>query len=192
MQLQDIHPATSLQSLGPDLVVTVVAVVPLGPESATLYYKLPDGSLRERLVVHRESVWVASVERPWAFGQWRLWRGGRPRARPSFGGVDEAGVIESGLDKVRLLKWAEYPTDGNDKRLPVWTALPSAPSATKSSPSSAVAPKRSASSPTASTPSASAAAPEMHVPTANWSPPGLRSKPWAGGGPQIGLFEGDS
>lgn len=44
----------------------------------------------------------------------------------SVGGVDEAGVIESGAGKVRLLKWAEYPTDwdpSTDKRLPVWEAL---------------------------------------------------------------------
>ncbi len=41
-------------------------------------------------------------------------------------GVKAAGVIQSGGGKVRLLKWAEYPTDWNpstDTRLPVWEAL---------------------------------------------------------------------
>jgi putative DNA methylase len=44
----------------------------------------------------------------------------------SVAGVKEAGVIESGGGKVRLLKWKEYPSDwdvANDKRLPVWEAL---------------------------------------------------------------------
>jgi putative DNA methylase len=44
----------------------------------------------------------------------------------SVEGVKEAGVIQSGGGKVRLLKWAEYPADWNpstDTRLPVWEAL---------------------------------------------------------------------
>lgn len=44
----------------------------------------------------------------------------------SVDGVKEAGVIQSGGGKVRLLKWAEYPTDWNpstDTRLPVWEVL---------------------------------------------------------------------
>jgi putative DNA methylase len=44
----------------------------------------------------------------------------------SVDGVKEAGVIQSGGGKVRLLKWAEYPSDWNpsaDTRLPVWEAL---------------------------------------------------------------------
>lgn len=39
--------------------------------------------------------------------------------------VQEAGVIESGQGKVRLLKWEEYPTDWDpkkDNRTPVWEA----------------------------------------------------------------------
>lgn len=41
-------------------------------------------------------------------------------------GMKEAGVIQSGGGKVRLLKWAEYPTEWNprtDARTPVWEAL---------------------------------------------------------------------
>ncbi len=44
----------------------------------------------------------------------------------SVDGLKEAGVIESGSGKVRLLKWAEYPTDWDprtDTRTPVWEAL---------------------------------------------------------------------
>jgi putative DNA methylase len=44
----------------------------------------------------------------------------------SVDGVKSAGVIQSGSGAVRLLKWAEYPTDWNpstDTRLPVWEVL---------------------------------------------------------------------
>ena len=40
-------------------------------------------------------------------------------------GVKEAGVVESGAGKVRLLKWSEYQSDWDpttDKRTPVWEA----------------------------------------------------------------------
>jgi putative DNA methylase len=40
--------------------------------------------------------------------------------------MKEAGVLQSGSGKVRLLKWAEYPTDWDprtDTRTPVWEAL---------------------------------------------------------------------
>ncbi|MDT4332931.1 DUF1156 domain-containing protein [Methylomonas sp. MV1] len=44
----------------------------------------------------------------------------------SVAGVAEAGVIESGAGKVRLLKWAQYPNEWspeNDHRKPIWEAL---------------------------------------------------------------------
>lgn len=44
----------------------------------------------------------------------------------SVDGMKEAGVLESGGGKVRLLKWAEYPPDWDprtDKRTPIWEAL---------------------------------------------------------------------
>lgn len=43
----------------------------------------------------------------------------------SVDGVRDAGVVESGGGKVRLLKWSEYPTDWDpksDSRIPVWEA----------------------------------------------------------------------
>jgi putative DNA methylase len=44
----------------------------------------------------------------------------------SVDGLAHAGVIEAGGGSVRLLKWAEYPTDwdpNHDSRLPIWEAL---------------------------------------------------------------------
>jgi len=44
----------------------------------------------------------------------------------SVDGIKEAGVIQSGGGRVRLLKWNDYPTDWDprtDKRTPVWEAL---------------------------------------------------------------------
>ena len=44
----------------------------------------------------------------------------------SVDGVRQSGVIQAGAGNVRLLKWAEYPTDWNandDRRLNVWEAL---------------------------------------------------------------------
>lgn len=44
----------------------------------------------------------------------------------SVDAMKEAGVLHSGSGKVRLLKWAEYPTDWDprtDTRTPVWEAL---------------------------------------------------------------------
>ena len=43
----------------------------------------------------------------------------------SVDGVEDAGVVESGSGKVRLLKWKEYPNDWDpksDNRTPVWEA----------------------------------------------------------------------
>jgi putative DNA methylase len=44
----------------------------------------------------------------------------------SVSGLSDAGVIESGGGKVRLLKWADYPADwdpSKDDRKPVWESL---------------------------------------------------------------------
>jgi putative DNA methylase len=44
----------------------------------------------------------------------------------SVDGMKVAGILHSGGGKVRLLKWAEYPSDWDpkaDTRLPVWEAL---------------------------------------------------------------------
>jgi putative DNA methylase len=44
----------------------------------------------------------------------------------SVGGLQDAGVVESGAGKLRLLRWAELPADWSpetDMRTPVWEAL---------------------------------------------------------------------
>src|SRR5258706_405641 len=44
----------------------------------------------------------------------------------SVDGVKQSGVVYATGGVVRLLKWAEYPTDGDpqsDSRLPVWEVL---------------------------------------------------------------------
>ena len=44
----------------------------------------------------------------------------------SVDGVKQSGVLYSAAGNVRLLKWAEYPSDWNpqtDQRLPVWEVL---------------------------------------------------------------------
>jgi putative DNA methylase len=44
----------------------------------------------------------------------------------SVGGLQEAGVVESGGGKLRLLRWSEYPADWSpewDKRAAIWEAL---------------------------------------------------------------------
>ena len=44
----------------------------------------------------------------------------------SVDAIKEAGVLQSGSGKVRLLKWSEYPTDWDprtDARTPIWEAL---------------------------------------------------------------------
>jgi adenine-specific DNA methylase len=44
----------------------------------------------------------------------------------SVGGLQDAGVVESGGGKLRLLRWAEYPDEWSpedDNRTPIWEAL---------------------------------------------------------------------
>ena len=68
-KLEDIKPGVSLDGLEPGLVVTVAAVVPVGEGALTVYYKRPDGALRERMLVRadEETIAVATAERPWSF-----------------------------------------------------------------------------------------------------------------------------
>ena len=67
--LEDIKPGVSLEGVEPDVIVTVAAVVPIPPSSVQVFYKRPDGTLRERLLgaTSLESVSVATTERPWSF-----------------------------------------------------------------------------------------------------------------------------
>ena len=69
MQLSELKPGLALSGLEPDLVCTVVAVMPIADGAVQVYYKLPDGGLKERLLYPQDAatVVIATVERPWAF-----------------------------------------------------------------------------------------------------------------------------
>jgi superfamily II DNA or RNA helicase len=69
MQLTELKPGLALIGLEPELVCTVVAVVPITDGAVQVFYKLPDGSLKERLIgtADEATISVAVTERPWAF-----------------------------------------------------------------------------------------------------------------------------
>jgi superfamily II DNA or RNA helicase len=67
--IEDIKPGLALTGLEPGVVVSVIAAVPIGTGAVQVIYKLPDGTIRERLVgaadIH--TLAVATAERPWSF-----------------------------------------------------------------------------------------------------------------------------
>jgi len=69
MRFEDIKPGHSLTGLEPTAVVSIVAVVPIGPDAVQVIYKTPDGALKERLLGRADeaTIALATVERPWAF-----------------------------------------------------------------------------------------------------------------------------
>jgi len=69
MLFAELTPGLALVGLEPELVCTVVAVVPIAPGAVQVYYKLPDGTLKERLLGNTDeaTISVAVAERPWAF-----------------------------------------------------------------------------------------------------------------------------
>ena len=69
MQLTDLKIGLSLVGLEPSVIVSVMAAVPIGDGAVQLIYKLPDGSIRDRLVtsVDIDAIAVATSERPWSF-----------------------------------------------------------------------------------------------------------------------------
>ena len=67
-RLENIKAGVSLEGLEPGLIVTVAAVVPVGEGALQVFYKLPDGTLRERLLTATdEAVRPATQARPWSF-----------------------------------------------------------------------------------------------------------------------------
>ena len=62
-------PGLSLSGVEPDRIVQVVAAVPIGQDAVTLIYRLPEGSIRERLLTAADlaSISPATSERPWSF-----------------------------------------------------------------------------------------------------------------------------
>jgi len=69
MQLSELKPGLSLTGLEPDRVCSVVAVTPIADNALQVFYKLPDGTLKERLLgpVDEASIGLATTERPWSF-----------------------------------------------------------------------------------------------------------------------------
>ena len=69
MRLDDLAHGANLEGLEPGLVVTVAAVIPQGPDARTVFYRLPDGTVRERLLTRADerSFGPATSTRPWAF-----------------------------------------------------------------------------------------------------------------------------
>lgn len=69
MQLSDLKNGLSLVGLEPSVIVSVIAAVPIGNEAVQVIYKLPGGTIRERLVTPADigTLSVATVERPWSF-----------------------------------------------------------------------------------------------------------------------------
>jgi hypothetical protein len=67
--LELIKAGVSLEGVEPGLVVTVAAVVPVGDSALTVFYKLPDGTLRERLLGRADEpeIALATTARPWSF-----------------------------------------------------------------------------------------------------------------------------
>jgi superfamily II DNA or RNA helicase len=69
LSLAEIRPGLSLVGLEPDLVATVVAVVPIAASAVQIIYKTPDGTLKDRLLntADEGTISLATTERPWAF-----------------------------------------------------------------------------------------------------------------------------
>jgi superfamily II DNA or RNA helicase len=69
LNLEDIKTGVSLVGVEPGLVVTVAAVVPIGADALQVFFKLPDGALRERLITRAAAAELspATTERPWSF-----------------------------------------------------------------------------------------------------------------------------
>ena len=65
----ELSPGLSLTGIEPDRIVQVVAVLPVAENVVTLIYRLPDGTIRERLLTEADfpSISVATSERPWSF-----------------------------------------------------------------------------------------------------------------------------
>jgi superfamily II DNA or RNA helicase len=67
--LESLQRGVSLSGLVPNVVVTIAAVVPIGPGAVQVFYKLPDGSTLDALLNEADAqrVHVAVAERPWSF-----------------------------------------------------------------------------------------------------------------------------
>lgn len=69
MQLSELKPGLALVGLEPDLVCSVVAVNVIAEGAVQVFYKLPDGGFKERLLgtADESAIAPATAERPWGF-----------------------------------------------------------------------------------------------------------------------------
>ena len=69
LTLESLTPGISLVGIEATLVVTVVAVVPIGEGAIQVIYKTSEGTLKDRLLTRGDeaSIGLATVERPWSF-----------------------------------------------------------------------------------------------------------------------------
>lgn len=69
MRLEDIGSGISLTGLEPNTVVTLLHVISIADGAVQVIYKLPDGTLKERLLNRADeaTIEVATAERPWSF-----------------------------------------------------------------------------------------------------------------------------
>jgi superfamily II DNA or RNA helicase len=69
MKLKDISAGQSLAGVEPTQIVAVVATVPHGDSALQIIYRLPDGTIKERLLgpADESSIAPATVERPFSF-----------------------------------------------------------------------------------------------------------------------------
>jgi len=69
MNISDLKTGIAVTGIEGDVVTTISALIPLSSTSVQVIYKLPDGSLKERMLDNKtsETIALASVSRPWSF-----------------------------------------------------------------------------------------------------------------------------
>ena len=69
LKLEALKPGLPLVGLEPSVVATVAAVVPIGEDAVTVFYRTPEGTTKERLLSRADeaNLSAATVERPWSF-----------------------------------------------------------------------------------------------------------------------------
>jgi hypothetical protein len=69
LPLAELMPDQALVGLDPKVVVTLGAVVPIAAGAVKVYYRTPDGTVKERLLnaAYEAGIALATAERPWSF-----------------------------------------------------------------------------------------------------------------------------
>jgi SNF2 family DNA or RNA helicase len=69
LKLDELKPGLAIAGLEANLIVTLSAVIPIAPGSFQVFYRLTDGTIKERLLgaADEATISIATTERPWAF-----------------------------------------------------------------------------------------------------------------------------